>query len=49
MLPFDGHRLELDDESVDRVACNDAFHHVPNPGEVLAEFARACCARAASA
>ncbi len=40
LLHFDGHRLELEDESVDRVACNDAFHHVPNPSEVLAELAR---------
>jgi SAM-dependent methyltransferase len=39
-LPFDGHRLDLDDASVDRISCNDAFHHVPNPVEVLAEFAR---------
>ncbi|MGO9873714.1 MAG: methyltransferase domain-containing protein [Acidimicrobiia bacterium] len=39
-LPFDGHHLDLDDASVDRVACNDAFHHVPNPEEVLAELAR---------
>jgi 2-polyprenyl-3-methyl-5-hydroxy-6-metoxy-1,4-benzoquinol methylase len=40
LLHFDGHRFDLDDESVDRVACNDAFHHVPNPEEVLAELAR---------
>jgi len=40
LLPFDGHRLDLDDASVDRISCNDAFHHVPNPVEVLAEFAR---------
>jgi SAM-dependent methyltransferase len=39
-LPFDGHRLELEDESVDRVVCFDAFHHVPNPAEVIAEFGR---------
>jgi len=39
-LPFDGRRLDLDDGSVDRVACNDCFHHVPNPAEVLIEFER---------
>ena len=39
-LPYDGHRLPLPAESVDRVACFDAFHHVPNPEELLAEFHR---------
>ncbi|HUJ65743.1 MAG TPA: class I SAM-dependent methyltransferase [Acidimicrobiales bacterium] len=39
-LPFDGRRLALDDGSVDRIACNDCFHHVPNPSEVLSEFER---------
>jgi SAM-dependent methyltransferase len=37
---FGGRRIDLEDGSVDRVACNDAFHHVPNPAQVLAEFAR---------
>ena len=37
---FDGHRFEVDEGSVDRIVCNDAFHHVANPVEVLAEFAR---------
>ncbi len=37
---FDGHRFGLDDGSVERIVCNDAFHHVANPAEVLAEFAR---------
>jgi SAM-dependent methyltransferase len=37
---FDGHRLDLPDASVDRVHCFDAFHHVPNPAEVLAELGR---------
>jgi SAM-dependent methyltransferase len=37
---FDGHQLDLLDGAVDRVVVNDAFHHVPNPAEVLAEFAR---------
>ena len=39
-LRFDGHKLELPDESVDRISCWDAFHHVPNPAEVLKEMAR---------
>jgi 2-polyprenyl-3-methyl-5-hydroxy-6-metoxy-1,4-benzoquinol methylase len=37
---FDGHELDLPNDSVDRVAINDAFHHVPNPEEVLREFFR---------
>jgi len=37
---FDGRRLDLPDESVDRVICLDALHHVPNPAEVLGEFGR---------
>ncbi len=39
-LPFDGHRIELDDESVDRIVCFDALHHVPNLDEVMGEFGR---------
>jgi SAM-dependent methyltransferase len=39
-LCFDGHRIDLEDESVDRIVCNDSFHHVPNPQEVLHEFFR---------
>jgi SAM-dependent methyltransferase len=39
-LHFDGHRIELDDESVDRIVCHAALHHVPNPREVIAEFWR---------
>ena len=37
---FAGRRLDLADGAVDRVVVNDAFHHVPNQEEVLAEFAR---------
>ncbi len=37
---FDGHRLPLGGESVDRIVCFDALHHVPNLDEVLAELAR---------
>ncbi len=39
-LLYDGHRLPLPDASVHRIACFDAFHHVPNQDEVLAEFHR---------
>lgn len=39
-LHFDGHTLDLPDESVDRISCWDAFHHVPNPSKVLVEMAR---------
>lgn len=39
-LLFDGRHLELPDRSVERVICLDAFHHVPNPGRVLAELGR---------
>ena len=40
-LHFDGRKLDLPDASVDRIVCFDAFHHVPNQEEVLAELARA--------
>jgi SAM-dependent methyltransferase len=39
-LVFDGRRIDLPDESVDRIICFDAFHHVPNPAHVLAEMGR---------
>jgi len=39
-LPFDGSVLQLGDATVDRVAVNDAFHHIPNIEIVLAEFFR---------
>ena len=39
-LLFDGRRIDLPDASVDRVCCFDAFHHLSNQAEVLAEFAR---------
>ena len=39
-LPYDGHRIPLPEASVDRVACFDAFHHVPNQDEVLSEMFR---------
>jgi len=39
-LFFDGRRIDLPDNSVDRIVCNDAFHHVPNQEAILCEFAR---------
>jgi SAM-dependent methyltransferase len=39
-LEFDGRRIGLPDGSVDRIVCFDAFHHAPNPREVIREFAR---------
>jgi SAM-dependent methyltransferase len=39
-MPFDGQRLDLPDESVDRIFCIDAFHHVPNPEHTLQELGR---------
>jgi len=39
-LHFNGHKIDLPDESVDRIICNDAFHHIPNQDEVISEFAR---------
>ena len=35
-----GERLPLEDASVDRVICFDAFHHVRDPEGTLGEFAR---------
>lgn len=39
-LHFDGRRLDLPAESVDRIVCFDAFHHIPNQRDVLAEMGR---------
>ena len=39
-LAYDGQRLPLADDSVDRVVCFDAFHHVKDQPHVLREFAR---------
>lgn len=40
LLQFDGRRFELADASVDRICTFDAFHHLVNQAEVMAEFAR---------
>ncbi len=39
-LLFDGYRIDLPDNSVDRIICLHALHHVPNPQTVLSEFGR---------
>lgn len=39
-LRFDGETLPVDSDSVDRIVCFDALHHLPNPGRILAEFHR---------
>jgi len=39
-LHYNGTRLDLGDESVDRILCFDAFHHATNPDEVIRDFAR---------
>jgi len=30
-LPFEGFRISLEDESIDRSVCYDTLHHIPNP------------------
>jgi SAM-dependent methyltransferase len=39
-LHFNGRKIDLPSAFVDRIVCNDGFHHVPNQSEVLAELAR---------
>jgi len=39
-LHFDGHKIDLPNNSVDRIICYDAFHHVPNQEKILSEFYR---------
>lgn len=39
-LVYDGRRLPLPDGACDRIVINDAFHHLPNPDEILREMAR---------
>jgi 2-polyprenyl-3-methyl-5-hydroxy-6-metoxy-1,4-benzoquinol methylase len=37
---YDGVKLDLPNDSVDRIICFDSFHHVPNPDAVIHEFGR---------
>ena len=39
-LHFDGHKINLPAESVDRIICHDGFHHIPNQAEIISELAR---------
>lgn len=39
-LAYDGRRLPLADASCDRIVINDAFHHIPNQRDLLAEMHR---------
>lgn len=39
-LEFDGRRIDLPDGSVERILSFDAFHHAPNPYNVIREFGR---------
>lgn len=39
-LYFDGRKINLPDESIDRIFCFDAFHHIPNQFQVLKEMSR---------
>lgn len=39
-MHFNGRKIDLPDESIDRIFGLDAFHHVPNQLEVLSEMAR---------
>jgi SAM-dependent methyltransferase len=39
-LQFDGHTFALPDNSVERISCWEAFHHVPNPARVIKEMGR---------
>jgi ubiquinone/menaquinone biosynthesis C-methylase UbiE len=39
-LKFDGHKIDLQSESVDRIICHDGFHHIPNQEEIISELAR---------
>ena len=39
-MAYDGKTLPLPDESVDRVICYDAFHHVRDQAATIREFAR---------
>jgi SAM-dependent methyltransferase len=39
-LRFDGHTFALGNETIDRIVCIDAFHHVANSESVIKEMAR---------
>ncbi len=39
-LVYDGRHIPLAAGAVDKIVLNDAFHHLPNPAEILREMAR---------
>jgi ubiquinone/menaquinone biosynthesis C-methylase UbiE len=39
-LHFNGRKIDLPDNSVDRIMCYDSFHHVPNQEHIIKEFGR---------
>jgi SAM-dependent methyltransferase len=39
-IPYDGYRIPLEDQSVDKIVSYDAFHHIPNQEEILKELCR---------
>lgn len=39
-MHFDGRTINLTNQSIDRILCFDAFHHVPNPERILSELSR---------
>ena len=39
-LSYDGHRIPLPDNHVEKMVVYDAFHHVPNQAEILGEMVR---------
>lgn len=39
-LNFNGRKIQLEDNSVDRIIIFDTFHHIPNQEEILKEFYR---------
>lgn len=39
-VTYDGYSFPFADGAFDRVACFDAFHHIPNKRQIMAEFAR---------
>jgi ubiquinone/menaquinone biosynthesis C-methylase UbiE len=39
-LHFDGRKIQLPDDSVDRIIVFDTFHHIPNQREILVDFYR---------
>ncbi len=39
-IVYDGKTIPVKDACIDRIFCHDAFHHLPNPRDILFEFGR---------